>query len=203
MFDLSRSEVAAVLGVTGARISQLVAEGRLAGCYAGSGRQRRFNAAACAEAMGARLDAGQQTGNGMAALAARSELLADRPAPTDAGSSAAAAGLRLVLARAEAAELAARQKRREEAEATGRYILADEAARAFRATVADVLTGAERVLIAEARTLAREVGADQAAVVARARAAWRRARVAEAGRLSKAAEAAVPTAGEAAEIARA
>jgi len=197
---LTATELAGALGYSKGRISQLVASGQLAGCWRGEGRGRRFDLAKSAAALNVRLDPGQQTGNGVRHLERRARL-GDGPDHVEPIENSDAR--RLARARADAAEVAARQKAREEAETVGRYVLADEHRRACRAMVAHTVASAERVLVDEVRRLARDLGANPAEAVAAARAAWRKARAAQARALGELADAAAPTETEAAEMATA
>lgn len=64
MQTVNATELAAVLNLSKGRISQLVADGRLDGCYTGDGRSRRFDPALAAQKLKGTLDQGQMLGNG-------------------------------------------------------------------------------------------------------------------------------------------
>lgn len=201
--SLTLTQVAEALGYSKGRISQLVGERRLEGAYTGEGRERRFDLRKTAELLNLRLDAGQQTGNGVRHLETRAKL-SDGPAPIDVAlSDSDSDARRLARARADAAEVEARRKRREEQLAVGRYVLADEAARAAQVAVAETLAVAERIMIAEAKRLAVEFGANPREVAAEVRRRWRQARAVQSQAMAARAEAAQPTEAEAAEMAEA
>lgn len=64
MYSVTASELATRLGVSRPRVSQLVADGRLNGCFTGQGRLRRFDPAKAAETLARTLDPAQMLGNG-------------------------------------------------------------------------------------------------------------------------------------------
>lgn len=216
MFNLTRSELAAALGVDPTRISQLVTDGRLQGCYRGEGRARRFNLEKTAAVLNVRLDTSQQTGNGVHQLARRNMIGAASgqqfglPRPThSAGPYGALADMdekleiepggdakAIVAAKRLAIELDVRRKLREEQLQTGRYVLAEEAERATRAAVAETIAAAERFLVAEARRTAQTVGADPRAAAAETRQRWREDRARQAEAFALMADAATPTEAE-------
>ena len=70
MTSVTASALAIKLGVSRGRISQFVREGKLAECFTGVGRNRRFDLEKSACALGHRLDAGQLMGNGAGTRAA-------------------------------------------------------------------------------------------------------------------------------------
>ncbi len=61
---LSSSQLAEHLKLSKGRVSQLVGDGTLAGCYEGSGRQRRFDVPKVLAALNRGLDPAQMLGNG-------------------------------------------------------------------------------------------------------------------------------------------
>lgn len=81
MGQVNATELAQALNVSKPRVSQYVSEGKLAGCYSGEGRARRFDLAACAKALGRTLDRGQMLGNGAATRRALREIAAAERAP--------------------------------------------------------------------------------------------------------------------------
>lgn len=160
------SELAELLGVTRARVSQWVAEGRLDGCYFGTGRLRRFDAEQCARALGKALDPGQMLGNGAKTKTALRKLVDELPArkrfqfatelEQDEGEQA-----RYEVARTQKAEEEARRLRRQNLEAEGQYVLAVEVQR-----TRDVMINEERrqlrsVIAEGARQVAEKLGADR------------------------------------------
>lgn len=64
MTGLRAVELAKHLSLSKGRISQLVGEGRLNGCFSGDGMHRRFDLRKVAEALQVKLDPGQMLGNG-------------------------------------------------------------------------------------------------------------------------------------------
>lgn len=204
MRHVRASDLAAALGITKGRVSQLVAEGRLDGCFTGEGRDRRFDLERAAQALDRRLDPSQTLGNGAAAFAARRAVLGEGPEPAPEPTPRADDPLtRLAAARAENAELDARRKRREEMLAAGRYVLADEVARAQAAAVARALDALERHHLEAVRRLAEAAGHDIRTALAEARDAWRDQRRRLSADFAAAADAATHTEAERAELAAA
>ncbi|MFT3973316.1 MAG: hypothetical protein QM699_07665 [Amaricoccus sp.] len=136
MRELSGVELAGMLGITKGRVSQLVSEGKLAGCYRGDGRDRRYDPVAVARALGKRIDMGQQLGNGARTQAAAASILQASVVPAQTPSPAAAIPTTQVAeyekARTEKAQEEARRLRRLNAEAEGTFVLAEEVARQVR-----------------------------------------------------------------------
>lgn len=148
---LSATELADMLRLSKGRISQLVSEGKLDGCFTGDGRQRRFDPEAVAKLLGKRLDPGQSLGNGATTKRALAELAAGgQPAASAAGDapppSSPAAPFRPTEPESEyeAARTAkvlaeARRAQRMNAEAEGTFVLADEVARQVRRQIGQEL----------------------------------------------------------------
>ena len=67
---LNSGDLAKALNVSKGRVSQYVSEGKLAGCFTGDGRARRFDLGKAATALGRQLDPGQMMGNGAGTRAA-------------------------------------------------------------------------------------------------------------------------------------
>lgn len=139
MRELSGVELAEMLGITKGRVSQLVSEGKLDGCYHGDGRSRRYDPVAVAKALGRRIDMGQQLGNGARTQAAAASILQanaapapSSPAPTPAPTTQLAEYER---ARTEKAQEEARRLKRLNAEAEGAFVLAEEVERQVRRQV--------------------------------------------------------------------
>lgn len=170
---LTASELAARLGVTKGRVSQYVSGGQLAGCYSGDGRNRRFDVAKCAAALGKRLDAGQMMGNGSATKRSIVDLMtqADEDAPakppqrqrTD-GPVALTDPDRYELARIDKAEQEARRLRRQNAQEEGLYVLASEVERQVARIVGQEVAEFETVLREAARAVADALGVEFKAV---------------------------------------
>ena len=204
MTQLSASELASELGVSRGRVSQYVAEGKLEGCYAGSGRSRRFDLEKTARALGKRLDAGQLMGNGAGTRRALRELepaasqtardLPLRPAegaelpPGDAD--------RYELARTQKAEEEARRLRRMNAEAEGRYVLTSEVELQVGRLIGQEVSEFETVLREGARRIADRLGVDFLEARSELVAAWRDHRAGRSTDLQAQAEAAVKSAAE-------
>jgi len=193
------AELARLLGISRARVSQLVAEGRLEGAYAGEGRHRRFDLKAAAACLDRTLDAGQVMANGAEAADARCAIGADADPRDEAGATAPipaeddndAVGDRYRRARAEKAEMEAIRARIGLALDQGRYVLASEVELATRRALADEIAGVESMLRDAARALAAEHGLDPVAVRTTLFASWRahrgRRATAAAGRAATAA----------------
>jgi hypothetical protein len=222
---LSATELARELKVSGARVSQYVSEGKLAGCYQGDGRARRFDLVKVAAALGRRLDPGQMMGNGaqtklaLAAIAAAPE--ADTDADTDyddvplPGRATATAGRlgggsgatelsprdgdRYDLARTQKAEEEARRLRRMNAEAEGRYVLAAEVHQSVARLIGQEVAEVETVLRDGARRIADQMGVDFKAVRAILTQTWRKHRATRVGQLEMQAQTAELNAVEQAE----
>lgn len=79
---LNSGDLAKALNVSKGRVSQYVSEGKLAGCYSGDGRARRFDLAKAAAALGRQLHPGQMMGNGAQTRAAiRTVVTTTEPRP--------------------------------------------------------------------------------------------------------------------------
>lgn len=196
---MTASELARALGYTKGRISQLVSDGRLKGAFVGVGRERRFDLDKAAALLNIRLDHSQQTGNGIRQMELRARL-GDAPEPIQSAQGDSDAQ-RLARARADAAEVAARQKRREEQMSTGRYVLAEAAARATQAAVAETIAAAERLLVDEAKRLAVAHGENPREAAADMRSRWRAHRAAQAQAFAALADEAAADAAELREMA--
>lgn len=209
---LSSSELADALGVTRARVSQLVAEGKLAGCFAGDGRARRFDLEKVAVTLNRVLDRGQMMGNGAGTRRALRDLMATEdedeagaqaeavPAPAQAprravqsdGPLPAGDPDRYELARTQKAEEEARKLRRQNEEAEGAYVLASEAAMQVSRLMAREIGGFEAVLQAGARAVADRLGVDYREARTILTECWREHRARRAGELgAEAAQAAM------------
>lgn len=167
--QLSATELARMLNLSKGRISQLVRDGRLDGCYRGEGRARRFDLSKAADALGQRLDPGQLLGNG--AKTRRS--LEEVDGPEDAsigGFDQAGAGATLLsakdpsryeLARTQELEEKARRARRQNEAEEGSWVLASEvAAETARQMQMEIAAIESSVLRTGARRLADELGVD-------------------------------------------
>lgn len=167
---VTSSQLAQQLGVTKARVSQMVAQGKLDGCYSGDGRARRFDLAVVASTLGRRLDPGQMMGNGAGTKRALAELRDGIEAPKAApatptrpmrdGPIETTDPDRYELARIQKAEEEARRLRRQNAEAEGMYVLASEVERQVGRVVAQEIAQFEQVLRQGARAVADRMGVD-------------------------------------------
>jgi len=171
MHLLTATELSAHLGVSKARVSQYVSEGKLVGCFKGDGRARRFDLAKCAEALGKRLDKSQMLGNGAQTRVALATIGGDTTPAGDEGPAPArrqktdgrlTSGdqdeytLTTLAIRQE--EL--RKKRRENALDEGRFILASEAEREITRLIGQEVSGFETVIRDGARAIADQLGVD-------------------------------------------
>lgn len=163
MTQLNLTALAEQLHVSKGRVSQYVGEGKLDGCFEGDGRQRRFDLAKCAKALGKKLDPGQMMGNGDKTQKAITEISEtgkvsriDRPS--------GASGLKpddddgYKMARTQKAVEEARRMRRQNAEAEGVYVLASEVALQTKRLVAQEVAEFESVLRDGARQIADDLG---------------------------------------------
>jgi len=162
---LTGVQLAGELCLSRQRIHQYVREGKLAGCYSGEGRARRFDREAVAVALGRRLDAAQMLGNGAETRRALTAMQAAEPGPNPARPAArpqqAESGEllsndpdRYELARTQKAEEEARKLRRQNAEAEGSYLLAGEVERQIAKLMAQEIAEFETVLRDGARRVA-------------------------------------------------
>lgn len=201
MGQIRASELAATLKVTPARISQYVSEGKLDGCFTGSGHSRRFDAAACAKALGRILDKGQMMGNGaetrkaladinVEAMATdqrkqvKSEITPRRPDSELASKDPD----RYELARTQKAEEEARRLRRMNAEAEGSYALVSDVTRQVAQQMAQEIGEFEAVLRDGARQVADVLGVDFKMVRQILADRWREHRATRAAQLVQQAE---------------
>ncbi|MDP3960295.1 MAG: hypothetical protein Q8Q26_09620 [Pseudorhodobacter sp.] len=166
---LKAVELADKLGLSSARISQYVSEGKLSGCYSGEGRARRFDPSAVAKALGRRLDVAQMLGNGAEtrrALAAMQDhgqeasRQAPKPRQIDGGELIEKDPDRYELARTQKTEEEARKLRRLNAEAEGTFLLASEVERQIARQMAQEVAEFETVLRDGARRVADKLGVD-------------------------------------------
>jgi hypothetical protein len=165
MAQLNLTALAEQLNVSKGRVSQYVSEGKLEGCFEGVGRQRRFDLAKCAKALGKKLDPGQMMGNGgqtQKAISAISETgnltRVDRPSGASGLKSDDDDGYK--MARTQKAVEEARRLRRQNAEAEGVYVLASEVALQTKRLVAQEVAEFESVLRDGARQIADDLGVD-------------------------------------------
>jgi hypothetical protein len=166
MADLNTTELAARLSLSKARISQYVSEGKLAGCYVGDGRARRFDVGKVAEALGKRLDLGQMTGNGLSTRRALRDIEAENdgqpdPPPLRDGTQIPPRDPdRLELATLQIKEEEARRRRRDNERDEGRWVLSEEVQRLTAKAVSKEIAQFETVIRDGARAVADHLGVD-------------------------------------------
>lgn len=179
--ELSGAQLAEQLGVSRARVSQLVSEGKLDGCFTGDGRLRRFDLSKAKAALLGRLDKGQMLGNGAATKRALRDIPDDLPDPAQVvlarvqrdGVLAPTDPDRYELARIESAEQDARRKRRDNERDEGKWVLAEAAEREAARLVAKEIGQFEAVLRDAARAVADKLGVDYREVRAILLTEWR------------------------------
>jgi len=203
MTGLTGSQLADQLGITRGRVSQMVTDGKLNGCYSGEGRGRRFDLAAVAATLGRRLDPGQMMGNGAGTRKALASIAAtagddaeDRPAPRPVPARDTLAPQdpdRYELARIDKVEQEARKLRRQNAEAEGQYVLASEVERQVAQQLAQEVREVETMLRTGARALADRLGVDFAQARAVLIETWRAHRGDRANVAQNVADAAIRT----------
>jgi hypothetical protein len=164
---LSATDLAGELGVSKARVSQYVSEGKLDGCFSGEGRDRRFDLSKVAARLNRTLHPGQLLGNGASTKQALRQIAAGadeeapvRRAPRDGGVLPEADPDRYELARIQKVEEEARRLRRMNAEAEGSYVLAAQAQLETTRLVAQEIAEFETVLREGARKIADELHVD-------------------------------------------
>ena len=180
--QLSATELAQEMNLSKGRISQLVRDGRLDGCYRGDGRARRFDLNKAADALGHRLDPAQMLGNGAKTRQRLDEveLLSsaepERATPDGAGATLLSAKdpTRYELARTQEVEEKARRARRQNEAEEGNWVLASEVvsetARQIQMEIAAIESA---VLRTGARRIADELGVDFKAARAILTDVWR------------------------------
>lgn len=171
---LSGSALAKELKVSKARVSQWTSEGKLDGCYSGTGRERRYDLARVAAALGKRLDMGQMMGNGAETRRTLQTLRlgvpdaddGDEPRrpvyvqPRDGSELPPSDAARYELARTLKAEEEARKLRRINAEAEGTFVLASEVRHQTARLMAQEIAEFEAVLRDGSRRVADQLGVD-------------------------------------------
>lgn len=199
MAGLTTTELAAQLELSKGRISQLVSSGKLDGCFQGSGRARRFDLSACAEALGRRLDPGQMMGNGAGTRKRLRDLADDQPATLPSSEATPDRESRPLdgrdpdryeMARTQKAEEEARKLRRQNAEAEGQYVLASSARQEAARMMALEIAQIETMLREAARAIADQFGVDYLEVRAKLMDQWRGHRGTRSEALTEAAQAA-------------
>lgn len=161
---LNATDLAGELGVSKARVSQYVSEGKIDGCYSGDGRDRRFDLSKVAQRLNRTLHPGQMLGNGAPTRAAIRQIAAGQDeAPVRMRETSPLPDTdpdRYELARIQKVEEEARRLRRQNAEAEGAYVLASEAAMQTARLLAQEIAEFETVLRDAARKIADELHVD-------------------------------------------
>ena len=167
--QLNTTELASHLNLSKGRISQLVRDGRLEGCYRGSGRARRFDLAKAADALGQKLDPSQMLGNGAKTRRSINGLGGPEGLQSDVGRESTAPEVpapsndptRYEIARTQELEEKARRARRQNEAEEGNWVLASEvAAETARQIQMEIASIESAVLRTGARRLADELGVD-------------------------------------------
>lgn len=220
--SLTATELANKLGLSKGRISQLVKSGDLAGCYQGSGRDRRFDLVKATAALRKNLDQAQMLGNGaktarvLRAIDSGEDGATEEDAYIGAfeeqdvaprGASRPRSDTRIPVGDASGYELARTAKAVEDLRAArlrngreeGLYVLASEVEQATARMLTQELAQFETALRDMARDVADRLGVDYRVVRKILLDRWRSHRTDRAGVLQDAAEKAVPTEAEQAE----
>lgn len=216
MQTVTATQLALHLGLSKARVSQYVAEGKLEGCFAGEGRARRFDLAAVAQKLNRTLDAGQMLGNGsdtkrtlktiMLGAAEGETGILSRPTPAprdivgrgrDEGELPETDPDRYEMARTLKVEQEARRLLKQNELEEGTLVLASEAARETAKRLGQEIAEFEQFLREAARRQADEMGIDYKSARQVLMQAWRAHRAARSAKLGEDAAAATMTADEA------
>lgn len=140
---LTKAEFAERIGKSRARVSQLVAEGKISGpALVGTGRAAKILVDVALQQLAATLDPIAQLGQGQMPTAAAPTALTGGAIPD--------AQARYMAARAEREELALRQDRAKEEEAFGRWMLREDAEAEWSREMAAFLQSAETWLVTTA-----------------------------------------------------
>ena len=167
--QLTASELADKIGLSKGRITQLVTSGKLAGCFVGEGRGRRFDLDKSVRALKGGLDRAQMLGNGAETKRRLGELsqgasdFDDRPrasAPRSDSPLKADDSDRYELARAAKAEEDLRAMRLRNGREEGLYVYASEVERQVASMLAQEIAEFETVLRDGARAVADKLGVD-------------------------------------------
>lgn len=206
MQTLNATELAASLNLSKGRISQLVSDGRLDGCFTGDGRSRRFDPTLVAQKLKGSLDQGQMLGNGASTRQAISEVLSgnsgEAPAQKPAGGKSTDGALPesdddgyRMARQAKLSEEVRRIRRQNELD-EGTMILASEVERQVAKVLRQEIAQVEEALRTGARAVADQFGVDFRAVRQVLMTVWRAQRQDRSGVLDQQAEAADMTEAE-------
>ncbi len=191
MTGVTMTDLANHLGVSKGRISQLVSEGRLAGCFTGDGRARRFNLDLVAEALNKKLDPGQMLGNGRQTKRRIKEIQGGDDAgskvtpPRDATPLDRQDPDHYQMIRSQEVAEKVRRLRRENEAADGTLVLASAVGREASRQIAQEIAEFESVMREAARQVADQFGVDYRGVRKVLVDAWRDHRGARARKLSQ------------------
>lgn len=169
MQTLNATELAARLNLSKGRISQLVSEGRLEGCFSGDGRARRYDPEMVAQKLKGAMDPGQSLGNGASTRQAISEMLSgqqiEAPVGKPAGKSSDGAlpdsdddGYRMAR-QAKLSEEVRRIRRQNELD-EGTMVLVSEVERQVAKVLRQEIAQVEEALRTGARAVADKLGVD-------------------------------------------
>jgi hypothetical protein len=183
MQTLNATELAARLNLSKGRISQLVSEGRLDGCFSGDGRARRYDPEMVALKLKGSLDQGQMLGNGASTRQAISEVLSgasgeppgQRPSagkPTDGALPESDDDGYRMARQAKLSEEVRRIRRQNELD-EGTMVLASEVERQVAKVLRQEIAQVEEMLRTGARAVADKFGVDFRAVRQILLEAWR------------------------------
>lgn len=157
---VSKSEFARLRGITPARISQLIGDGRIHGdAIVGTGPRAQIDANVANQQLGDSLDITQQ-------------MAQQRPTAPD-GLPLSSDQKRIQAAKAEQAEISARQARREEAAQAGFYVRTEDVRRAWSRELTELLAGIDGWIAEAAGALTRDLGIDQKQATVLLRKEWR------------------------------
>jgi hypothetical protein len=206
MQTLNATELAAALNLSKGRISQLVSDGRLDGCYTGDGRARRFDPALVAQKLKGTLDQGQMLGNGASTSKAIASVLAGEAAEAPQTKASASKpsdgaladddsdGYRMAR-QAKLSEEVRRIRRQNELD-EGTMVLVSEVERQVGKVLRQEIAQVEEALRTGARAVADKLGVDFRAVRQILLEVWRAQRQDRSGVLAEQAEAAEMTEAE-------
>lgn len=162
---VNQARLAELLQLTPARISQLTSAGRLAGCFEGEGRARRYDPEKVAARLQGVLDPGQKLGNGAQTMRAAQAILSDAPPPaakapkTDGASAPGDSDSYQLLREQKLAEETKKLRRQNDLDA-GTLVLASEVERQVAKVLRQEIAEVEEMLRRGARAVADRLGVD-------------------------------------------
>lgn len=201
-FDLKASDLAKALGVSPGRVSQYVTEGKLRSGkeFRGELHARRYDLAACAVALGKRLDVAQALGNGRDTMHAIGQIVGgaviDPDEPDADGIADQGVKRRYDAARTMEKEEKARRARLENEAEHGTMLIAAEVEVQMAAQLAQEIAQVENVLTRGAEVVASKLGVDFVEVRGLLREVWRDHRTRRANAAAERASAAQPSEAE-------